>query len=336
MTPDEISKLAFLLYPHIATSKTDVTTTESLAERIKAVHKGLLPEDEFAATVCWLGNCAGIHRIDQTPIPSCAIGEPMRAPDFMAFPIVEGRPLPVLIEVKSRPEDHLDWTENYLSSLKRFAEYVNLPLLLAWKCGGLWTLVDHQHFKRNVVAYRLTLERALMEDLYCVLFRNLRIRMNPELEFIIDMEILEEVAGGTETLLPEGTFRMKIVGAGYYSHGVEIKDYQPQHSALFFAAPDDAEVRRTGKQTCQHIFRPLPDESFTLSNVLVAGLFLRDAGESVNWHDVLARGDFPSSGREFRNSLEAAIEKGFVRYVFDIVPNTWPAFLPPHSEMKDF
>jgi hypothetical protein len=65
---DDISKLAFLLYPHIVKSQPDVSTIESLAERIRQVQTGLQPEDEFATTVCWLGNCAGIHRIDQAPM----------------------------------------------------------------------------------------------------------------------------------------------------------------------------------------------------------------------------------------------------------------------------
>src|SRR5207247_487882 len=115
---------AFLLYPHIATAP-DGVSSEALAERVKTIQKGLLPEDEFAATVCWLGNCAGIHRIDQSVMPLLASMPKMRAPDFVAFPVVLGRPLPVLVEVKSHDDKHLDWTEKYLISLKRFAEFLN-------------------------------------------------------------------------------------------------------------------------------------------------------------------------------------------------------------------
>jgi hypothetical protein len=49
MTPEEISKLAFLLYPNIARENPDTASTESLAARIQSLQKGLLPEDEFAA-----------------------------------------------------------------------------------------------------------------------------------------------------------------------------------------------------------------------------------------------------------------------------------------------
>lgn len=327
MNPDEISRLAFLLYPDVVRSKPDAVATESLAARIKAIQKGLLPEDEFAATVCWLGNCAGIHRIDQSPMPLLVPPERMRAPDFIAFPVVDGKPVPVLVEVKAHAGKHLDWTQGYLLSLLGFAEHLHLPLLVAWKCGDLWTLVDCRHFERNVSAYRLTLKRALEEDLFCVLFRNLRIQMNPELELILDMNILERVKGGTERLLPAGRYPMQVAASGLYCRGVKMTGYQRRHFTLLLTAPDDVEIRRTGIQACRLAFRPLSNRGFTLSNVLVAQLSLRTNGP-LDWHRILNSGAFPSSGRDFRDSLPAAIDEGFVRYVLDIVPKTWPAFLP--------
>src|ERR1035437_1637255 len=47
MNPDDISKLAFLLYPHIVKAPPDDTTVEYLAERVRQLQTGLLPEDEF-------------------------------------------------------------------------------------------------------------------------------------------------------------------------------------------------------------------------------------------------------------------------------------------------
>jgi hypothetical protein len=333
MTPEEISQLAFLLYPHLVRSKPDATSAESLAQRIKGMQEGLQPEDEFAATVGWLGNCAAIHRIDQTPMPFPPLTEKMQAPDFIAFPMVCGRPSPVLIEVKSHNGEHLDWSEKYLNSLRKFAECLNLPLLVAWKCGALWFLVDHSHFEKNVTAYRLQFRKAIQQDLYCVLFRNLRVHMNPALEFILEMKIIDEVAGEKDTLLPEGPYQMEIAYAGFYRGGQEIKDYDHKFSWLFYSTPDKVEFRRTGKQTCQQVFRPLPDHSFTLSNVLTTQLSMTSAGESVDWHRIMRDGKFASSGREFRAILRGAIDKGFVQYVFDIIPKTWPGFLPDEKKV---
>jgi Holliday junction resolvase len=100
------------------------------------------------------------------PLPE--LSEEMRAPDFIAFPIVNDRPFPVLIEVKSSHHQKIKWSESYRRSLVNFAEYLKLPLLVAWKCGDLWFLVEHHHFGRNVTGYRLTLEQAFREDLSCL------------------------------------------------------------------------------------------------------------------------------------------------------------------------
>lgn len=323
MNAKDISKLAFLLYPIIVKSQPDDVSIEALAARIKALRKGLMPEDEFAATVCWLGNCAGIHRIDQSPTPFPKSGAAMRAPDFIAFPLVGDKPTPILIEVKSHSEKYLDWTEKYLNSLKAFAQHLNLPLLVAWKCRDLWTLVDHQHFEKNITAYRLTLETALREDLSCVLFQNLRIQMNPEMAVVLDMEILDTVVGGTDTLLPAGSFPMRVAKARLQCGGVELRNRENRHFMLLLTAPDEEEIHRTGAQTCQIRFRPIPNCSFTLSNVLITQLSLASGG-SPDWHQLLSSGSFPSSGADFRHSLRAAIDKGFVRYVLDVLPNTWP------------
>jgi len=331
MTDEEISNLAFLLYPHVVRSKPDAIAIESLAKRVKGMQAGLQPEDEFAATVDWLGNCAAIHRIEQAPMVHPALTEKMQAPDFMAFPVLCGRPFPILIEVKSHEGPSLDWSEKYLSSLRRFAEYLNLPLLVAWKRGALWLLADLNHFEKNVTAYRLPFRKAILEDLYCVLSRNLRIQMNLDLEFIGDFKITDELED-IATPLPE-RFRAEIAHVGFFRGGKEITDYEHKLSWLVYCTPDEVELRRTGKQTYQQIFRPLPDQSFTLSNVLTTQLFLGAGRESIDWHSVLREGKFPSSGREFRGLLRKGIDQGFVKYVFDIIPHTWPSFLPKQSKV---
>ena len=150
MNPDEISKLAFLLYPHIVKAQPDAATIESLAARVKELQTGLLPEDEFATIVCRLGNCAGIHRIGQAPMPLPDLPDKMRAPDFIAFPIVDGRPFPVLIEVKSSRHQKIKWSERYRRSLANFAEHLKLPLLVARRLSGVNGTEDLWRTSRNI------------------------------------------------------------------------------------------------------------------------------------------------------------------------------------------
>jgi hypothetical protein len=154
--------------------------------------------------------------------------------------------------------------------------------------------------------------------------------MNPELELVLDMQIMDEVEGDADTLLPKGTFTMKITHASFYSSGNEITDKNAFAFSLFLATPDESEFRRTGKQTCKNIFRPIDNHGFSLANVLVAQLSLREAGERIDWHRILTK-PLPSSGLELRQSLRQGIDHGFIKYVMDIVPNTWPDFLGDQS-----
>src|ERR1019366_8722876 len=127
MDKKDIARLAFLIYPHITKTALEEPAVESLAGKVRDIHRGLSPEDELAAKICWLGNCAGINRIDQTPMEVVEVEGKMRVPDFIAFPIINGAPFPVLIEVKSKHEEKLDFAEPYFLSLRRFAERVSLP-----------------------------------------------------------------------------------------------------------------------------------------------------------------------------------------------------------------
>lgn len=332
MDPGDIGRLAFLLYPHITKTALDAKSVETLAAKVQQLHTGLSPEDEFAAKVCWLGNCAGINRIDQTPMEVAEVHGKMRAPDFIAMPIVNGLPFPVLIEVKSHHDVKLDFSDAYLASLRRYADLMKLPLLIAWRCGGLWTLFDHREIKKNVTAYRMTLEDAMRQDLSCVLFRDLRIQMNPDLALVMEMDLLDEVTGGAGEVIPAAIYSFKIRGGGFYNGGKYIPEYAPEHFSLFLAAQDESELRRTGKQTFQQIFKPTQEHGFNLSNVLVAQLSMMTEGEKdIDWHQTVTK-PFPSAGAELRKSLQSAIDLGFVRYVMDIIPNGWPDFLPERDK----
>jgi Holliday junction resolvase len=329
MDKNDIAKLAQYLYPNLIRSDLESADVDALAAKIKEMRVGWSPEDEFAATMCWLGNSAGFHRITEVPAKwPPELAEKMRAPDFLAFPIVDGRPFPVLIEVKSSRHQQIKWSAKYRRSLIAFAEQLKLPLLVAWKHYGLWLVVDHRHFRQNQTGYRLDMETAFREDLSCVLFRNLRIQMNPDLRFVLHMEILDEMPGGTDTLLPEGTITFEIKRAAFYVGETQLQDKAPSFAfSLLLATADQAELKRTGKQTCEQIFRPLENHGFSLSSVFVAQVSLRSTGEEVDWHRELTTPP-PSSGLQLRESLNDGIKQKFVRYVMDVVPNTWPEFLP--------
>jgi hypothetical protein len=52
--------------------------------------------------------------------------------------------VPVRIEVKTTPysNNQLSWQPTYRDTLVRYAEMLKLPLLIAWRFGTFWTLID--------------------------------------------------------------------------------------------------------------------------------------------------------------------------------------------------
>jgi len=150
---------------------------DKLAERIHRIHAGLNPEKEFHAIVSWLAQATTVHAIEDSGNDNAE--RTLRAPDYLLVSNVDGRDLPVLIEVKATDDDKLVWSDRYLSSLQRFADLLRLPLLVAWKRHEFWTLVDTAHFELCNTAYHLTFERAMKENLMFLLCGEVFVTLQP-------------------------------------------------------------------------------------------------------------------------------------------------------------
>lgn len=298
------------------------SSAESLSERIRGIQKGLSHETEFAAIVSWLGNCQAIFKIDNDP-STIRPESRLKAPDFIAFPTVSGRPVPVLIEVKARDQNQLNWSEKYLSSLAKFAELMGLPLLIAWKYKGFWLLIEHSHFDRNVTAFRLTLEKGFKEDLMSMLFKDIRIVLNPKFQFFIDFDILDPPMDREDSLLQQ--FQARITDVGYSFEGKEIEQKRG-YLHLLLSAADEGRLVRTGARQVRQIFQPTEDSFFPISRAFIAEMTLSRDGD-LDWHEVLRRRPIAVSGEEYRSILSQAVHDGIVLRWFDISPNTPPSFL---------
>jgi hypothetical protein len=201
---------------------------------------------------------------------------------------------------------------------------VELPLLIAWNWKGLWLLVEHSHFEKNVTAFRLTLEKAFKEDLMSLLFKDFRITLNPNFQFFIDFDILDPLLEDENAALPE-QFHAKITNVGYSCEGKEIGQ-KGGYLNLLLSAADEGHLVRTGERQVRQIFQPVESTIFSLSRAFIAEVTL-GRQDDLDWHDVLRRGELASSGEEYRKSLAQAVHDGIVLQWFDIEPNTPPSFL---------
>ena len=76
-----------------------------------------------------------------------------------------------------------------MNQLLRFAETVNLPVLVAWKFRGLWMLVDVTHFEKRITAYHLSWEIAMRENLMGILFGETVVELEEHFRFILEAEL---------------------------------------------------------------------------------------------------------------------------------------------------
>ena len=143
MLPDHVMKdLAFSVlrdFYHLSDADIAKLEPDAFVARLKGIHRGFNAEHEFAAIASWLGRCKLVAHPDEL----YATNGEFRVPDFLIVSQVNGREVPVLVEVKTTDDDELVWSEKYLASLRRFAELLHMPLLVAWKRYGIMDALRH-------------------------------------------------------------------------------------------------------------------------------------------------------------------------------------------------
>jgi hypothetical protein len=323
----QLKNLAFVVLRDVyhLGDKLAAIDADQLAERIHRIHLGLNPEKEFQALVSWLGQCTSIHAIED--FPGSAAEPTIRAPDYLVVSQIAGSAVPVLVEVKTTNDATLIWTDKYLSSLRRFAELLRLPLLVAWKRHDLWILVDTKHFELRNTAHHLGFERAMKENLMFLVCGEVFIELKEDFQFVIEGVVAEPLPP-QEQLLPEATYTIKITDGGFFTSHGRMNQLQNEFFWLFNCSTEANHIERPAQQTIRAIHHPEPETMFPLSRVLLAQLAWSLPDDTpIDWNAELRR-PFPSSGTTYRGLLSLGIELGVVRYVLQQEPHTRPAFAP--------
>lgn len=121
---------------------------QELQDKLRQWNKGLSVQDEFALLVGWSGRAAIIHTFDET-VYAKAEGEEI--PDFFCLLVIDGKEVPVLVEVKSTTKSFSKFTKKYLDGLEKYAARLGIPVILAHKHSKygrpLWNLVEIKHIR---------------------------------------------------------------------------------------------------------------------------------------------------------------------------------------------
>lgn len=230
--------------------------------------------------------------------------------------------------VKTSKEQELVWSEAYLSSLRRFAQLLHLPLLVARRRGGLWTLTDTEHFEKRCSAYHLSSETALSENLMGMMFGDTMVVLQQDFQLVIEVTVAEQLP--PEGLIPEGYYTFTIREAGFHVAGKKVDNLPREQVWLFMACSTENRAERTGENAARIIHYPAPESGFPIFDVLLAQIAWnkphRQESE-INWNEEITRGPFPSSGARFRDAIEEGFKLGTTLYGLTQEPHTVPPFL---------
>lgn len=328
MDPQLITEWAFrLLQNHNELSKEDELTPEVLelvAKRIQRIRAGLAPEIGFMASVNWLSNVVAIHRLDQTPLPRYYDGDEIEPPDLLAVVQYQHKLIPVLIEVKTTNDKQLVWREDYLHKFQRYAEIVQMPLLVAWKRWHIWSLFEANHFQKKVSAYHIDFNTAMRQTLMGILFGDALVNLHERFQMFIDA-VTEETIPDHHDFIPESGYRMTIKNAGFMIDKKEVK-VSRELSWIFHLGAVKDEISRTGDHSIRIEFAPDNNNAFSLSHLWYKVATFGAKDKEPDWEQIMRKPLSISIG-DVRRELSTGMETGIVQHVATISPNTVPDFL---------
>lgn len=178
----------------------------------------------------WLGKTRLIHKLDQHQSPPASRAT-FQVPDLLARFDAAG---PVLIEVKSKRSPKLSFTSDYLGRLSSYADLLGLPLLIAWKFHGVWTLFEARHLKKARTNFNIRFGEAMRQNLLGVLVGDVSYKIAPGAGVVLDCR--KEALLGTK-IEGDGTteqWQMRIDGVRLTSRrGKPRNDLDDDVTTLF-------------------------------------------------------------------------------------------------------
>ena len=312
---------------------------QELIKRVDRLKKGMPAEDEFMALAVWMGKCKLIHKLEQEQFPNIS-SEKYQVPDLLAVFDYEGKEIPVLIDVKVSEKEALPSAKFRLTASKYekmtgYANLLGLPLLIAWKVSGYWTLFDIREMEIRESAYHLDSSGAMKSDLMYLLLGSVHITPMPHVSFTFIFEDLGVTAKKAENV-EEHKMRTKGIRLTGYD-GKPITAMNMPQFVLWLFAEHEEKQRRNGKLF--EISFEVPDNASGLPAFVLLPLMLFQMNvedkRPKNWYKVVKNENY---GKITYSQFKKAMQDGlgvFVQYILNVIPHKHPDFLPPMQNDED-
>ncbi|MBI1209210.1 MAG: restriction endonuclease [Azospirillum sp.] len=322
-TPEDAHRLIHSVVAELGWSVDSSVVTD----KVRRLDVGLPCEDEFSVVCGWLGKCRLLHKLDQQQIPISS-REEFQVPDLLALFSSQSTSAPVLIEVKSKNEQTLSFKPDYHNKLMNYANILNLPLLIAWKCHSIWTLFEVKHLTKAVTNFNISHQTAMKENLLGVLVGDVAytIGQGAGIYFRFCKEELlrqdDNEDGKSET------WRMVVDEAAFTDYnGVRRTDLDSEVASLFIAW----NLREQEEHTDTHVnvsFVAGPNEVQFAHKALVHLLnWELPHNEQLNWRRVLQNAQITKNITNFSAALDTAMRQNVVYHIFHQLPTSMPEFV---------
>lgn len=323
---DELYKAADLAYMVLQEGTGISLDLAKIRYKLQQLNRGRPVESEFAALALWSGRCQYIHKLDRDTLPKYCTYE---IPDFLCFLDIDGRTIPVLIEVKASKNEFLKFSKKYYSALRDFADELHLPMLIAFKFTGwgrpFWALFELQKMATSRGTGKAHIFEVMRHDLLGVLFGNFhfQIRQGAALVIRISKNKVEKDDSGSIVSIV-GTIEDVYweTPEGKHVEWVSLLD------VLFMLSEDDVRLEEYSDHIIQKFYKVHDDAAIAYWALpLAASRRKYLADEIIPWDKVIRDQGFSFSLVDMKRAVERAQDCGLAGPVIYTRPQDMPHFL---------
>jgi len=326
MYSDELYRAADLAYIILQEGKGLSLDPAKIRYKLQQLNRGRPVESEFAALALWSGRCQYIHKLDRDILPKGCIYE---IPDFLCLLDVNGRTIPVLIEVKSSKNELLKFSKKYYSSLKDFADKLHLPILIAFKFTGvgrpLWALFELQKMATSRGTGKAKILEILRHDLFSELLGNFHFQIRKGAAIAIKIskeEVKKDDSGSIVSMVG------KIEDIYWETPEGKLVEWVSLLDILFMLTEDDVRLEEHPDHIIQKFYKVHNDATiayWALPMATSSGRYL--AGESISWDKVIHERGFSFSMDDVEHAVRRAQDCGLAGPMIYTHPQDMPEFL---------
>jgi len=325
---DELYKVAELAYKiyHEEGGVSLYLDPNRIRSKLRQLNRGLPVESEFTALALWSGRCRYIHKLDRDILPKdCAY----EIPDFLCIFEVDGRAIPLLIEVKTSRNQVRSFGKKYCSALQSFADKLGLPILIAFKFTcfdpSWWILFELQNMVTSRGSGKANIIEIIRHDLSSSLLGNFSFQIwrGSTLALRISKEKVERDDSGSIVSMV-GT----IEDVYWETPDGNRVEWVSLLDLLFMLTQDDVKVEEYPGHVVQKFYKVGDDAAFAHWALPLAFSPRKYFGrETILWDRIIREHGFSFSLADVEQTVRRAQELGLAGPIVCMQPQDIPQFL---------